>query len=392
MKLMLILCTILTAASGYAVANDDLLFSACFDDTLTADKASGKNTPVVKRMEQSRFADGVAGKCIRMNQNSRIEYKAEKNFNPEQGTVAFWIRPADWNPGLRTNTYHWIFSVTKSGTDVDRFQLFKMPGPLMMLFFGPKDNIKKLSFSLGKWKIKQWHFIAFSWDRTLVKLYVDGSLLQTVKLPENQTSLDLSSDIAFQGGLETTDYDNLQIYKRPLSDSEIKALYAAGAPGESSLSSSDKRDQVSAKPFKEESVKVEVSPAVESDFARMNPGVIQHVNVKYTYDVVPKELLNGLLFRGTHRVPAGTGIKITLLEPALIYFFFHPSADGGYTNIFLDLKDWEVCDTAPQYDIKNGTHGLKMTMYYLKAEPGTYVIPATTKDNACFNMVFCSRK
>jgi hypothetical protein len=390
MKRLLCLLSLLTVLP--LVGNDDLLLNVGFDGTLKAEKANGSNIPVVKRIKQAQFTDGVSGKAVRLNQNGCINYSVEKNIDAEQGTIAFWMRPADWNPRLRTNTYHWIFSVNKSGAKVDRFQLFKMPGPLMMFFYGKHDKVKKLTFSIGKWKLKQWHFIAFTWGQAQIKLYVDGKLLRTVKISMEQMPSDLNDKITLQGGLETTDYDNFQIYKRPLSGNEIKALYNKYNSKLPVPEENKKLKQISSMLFKAESVKVNVTPSMEFDFDRIKPGVKQHQDVKYTYDKVPPELLNGLLFRGNHRVHKGTGISITLLEPARIYFFFHPSADGGYTNIFLKLKNWEVCDTAPQYDIHNGTHGLKMTMYCLNATPGTYTIPPTTKANACFSMVFCTSK
>ncbi len=135
-------------------------------------------------------------------------------------------------------------------------------------------------------------------------------------------------------------------------------------------------------------VEVSVTPPYQSSFDRMKKGVIQHLDRKYTYDVIPSELKNGLLFQGIHRPPKGTSVKIKLLSPAKIYFFFHHTVDGGYSEIFSKLKGWKRADVAPQYDIHNGDHGLKMVMYEMDAKAGTYEIPPTTKDRACFNIVF----
>ncbi len=143
----------------------------------------------------------------------------------------------------------------------------------------------------------------------------------------------------------------------------------------------------------EKLVKMEVTPSFNFKFNIMKPGVIQHLDRHYTYDVVPEELVGGLLFQGIHRPPKDTIVKFTLLSPATVYFFFHHSADGGYTEIFKDLKDWKRCAVFPQYDIKSESkHGMNMLMYQLEADAGTYVIPPTTKDKACFNIVFQAKK
>lgn len=119
----------------------------------------------------------------------------------------------------------------------------------------------------------------------------------------------------------------------------------------------------------------------------MRVGVIQHLDRNYTYDVVPEELENGLLFQGIHRPAKGTTLKIEVVRPVRIYFFFHTEVDGGYGKIFDRLPNWTKCERAPAYDIRNGDHGMHMTMYKIDANVGTLLIPATTQDKACFNMV-----
>jgi|GEM_PF-6562162 len=142
----------------------------------------------------------------------------------------------------------------------------------------------------------------------------------------------------------------------------------------------------------EKLVRIKVTPAFKFNFVIMKQGVLQHLDRQYTYDVVPAELLTGLLFQGVHRPPKGTGIEIELLAPAKIFFFFHYQVDGGYSEIFAKLKNWKRCAVAPQYDIRNGDHGLKMVMFQLEADAGTYVIPPTTTDRACFNIVFHAKE
>jgi hypothetical protein len=135
-------------------------------------------------------------------------------------------------------------------------------------------------------------------------------------------------------------------------------------------------------------VKVRVTPPFNYSFARMKPGVLQHIDRRYAYDVVPEELVGGFLFQGIHRPPKGTVIEFELSAPARVYWFFHAGGDGGYGPIFERLEGWERCEEFPQYDIHNGDHGLQMVMYRLNAGPGTCRIPATTADRACFNIVF----
>ena len=138
----------------------------------------------------------------------------------------------------------------------------------------------------------------------------------------------------------------------------------------------------------EQKVIVTLTPEIKYSYDIMEKGVIQHLDRKYTYDYIPKELENGILYQGVHQPIMGTSIHIELFERAAIYFFFHSSVDGGYTEIFKNKKEWQECYDTPKYDIENGDHGLNMTMYKINADAGKYTIPATTKDRACFNIVF----
>ncbi len=137
-----------------------------------------------------------------------------------------------------------------------------------------------------------------------------------------------------------------------------------------------------------EIVEMDIYPEFPYSFDYMTEGVQQHLDRDYTYDVIPWQLKGGLLFQGIHRPRAGTEIRMRLLQPATVYFFFHHKMDGGYTEIFEQLPGWRRSNDAPQYDTKNGDHGLRMTMFEYDAQPGIIDIPRTTKDRAAFNIVF----
>lgn len=128
-------------------------------------------------------------------------------------------------------------------------------------------------------------------------------------------------------------------------------------------------------------------PKFQYSYSIMKKGVIQHLDRDYTYDIVPDEIIGGILFQGIHRIPKGTSFKIELFQPATVYFFFHESSDGGYSQIFPNLKGWIKCQSAPKYDIKNGSHGLDMNMYKLNGKTGTYWIKPSTEQRGCVNIV-----
>lgn len=142
-------------------------------------------------------------------------------------------------------------------------------------------------------------------------------------------------------------------------------------------------------------VLIETSPNLSYKFDHIKVGVLKDVDREYTYDVIPHELENGILFQTVHRVPLGTSTKLTVLKECTIYFIFHNIADGNYTEILKGAPEWSKCNSAPQYDIYgidgDPTHGLDMNMYKLEAKPGTYHIPpggrSKASDWSCWNIV-----
>jgi carbamoyltransferase len=144
-------------------------------------------------------------------------------------------------------------------------------------------------------------------------------------------------------------------------------------------------------------VKLEVTGIDNPKFKIMKPGVKQHLDRDYTYDIIPDELLHGYLFQNVHRTLKGTEFKFELSKPTDVYFIFHKDYDGGYQEIIPNLDGWTLCDEAPQYDVfrpihKDPTHGMGLVMYKLEAKQGVYEIPQSTDEQwSCISMVFKER-
>lgn len=148
------------------------------------------------------------------------------------------------------------------------------------------------------------------------------------------------------------------------------------------------QDEQSRRDPREALVDVSVTPKFRHRWGTMKVGARQHLDRKYTYDVIPPFMEGGLLFQGIHRPPEGTELTIKLERAAEVYFFFHETVDGGYGDIFRALPNWTPVSPAPQYDLRGGDHGKHMLAFRANLEPGTHTIPATTKARACFSLVF----
>ena len=140
-----------------------------------------------------------------------------------------------------------------------------------------------------------------------------------------------------------------------------------------------------------EIVEVNVTPKIEYTYDLMKVGTLVHIDRPYTFDVVPQEFIDGLLFQGIHRAPKGLNITIKVKTFLKIYFIFHKEKDGGYVKIFKNLSNWKLCNLKLQYDIKHLDHGKKLLIYEYEAKEGEIIsIPPTIKKNACFNILFQS--
>jgi hypothetical protein len=90
----------------------------------------------------------------------------------------------------------------------------------------------------------QWHFVVFTWDGSYLNMYVDGSLdatpvSQTVTPVSNVYNLNFGK-VAAGGYYYDGLIDEVRIYNRTLSPTEIQEMYNAGAGRHAKVDSSEK--------------------------------------------------------------------------------------------------------------------------------------------------------
>jgi hypothetical protein len=128
------------------------------------------------------FVDGTANTMgVFLEKNAALIYPIEKNFNMEEGTVSFWIKPSGWsvntNGEKRDRTF---FTIRPKGTHYNK-NLFVLAKNMYGLYFliNDKDG-KTSSLQLGQTFLKEneWVFIAITWKMKSNELYgyVNGVL------------------------------------------------------------------------------------------------------------------------------------------------------------------------------------------------------------------------
>ncbi len=220
----------LTMAATAAAEPDPVLFHAHFDGVLRANKAAGSQLAEAGTRGTLTFVPGVAGQAVRMSEGAGVYFEQAHNIALTQGTVAFWMRAVDWEPAGSTPEYNWIFAAAQIGAEGDRIQLFKMPGPTLMTFVGKEKHVAQLVHALDRWERNRWYFVAFTYGGGQLGLFIDGSPAGRVELPAENLPTDTGTRLALQSSSGTTDYDELKIYNRVLTDGEIENLYLSMLP------------------------------------------------------------------------------------------------------------------------------------------------------------------
>ncbi|MDO8537245.1 MAG: LamG domain-containing protein, partial [archaeon] len=159
------------------------IFQANFNDTATAEFAIGNKEAL--QNDGTQFATGYIKKAIVIDENDKLSYSAKDNFNSQQGTLEFWVKP-NWNK--TTPGSHTLFAIKEN--DSEYFKLsYKIiaiesnrgftgythhllldgqnaaaNGPLKFQFIG----------ATNWWQPGDWHHVAVTWGGTTNELFIDG--------------------------------------------------------------------------------------------------------------------------------------------------------------------------------------------------------------------------
>ena len=174
-KFILLCCCLLNSLFLFAL-EENVTFHSSFEGTIQAEKALGSPQCVNRR--DARYSEpGISGKALRLQAGEFLRYKQHRNFNPEQGTVCFWMRPVDWDPAAPTPGYMWLMSIAGDTAEGGHVQIFKMPSPMMMGYVGNYPQVKEITHSTEDWKKGEWVFLALCWERGRMTFYRNGKIL-----------------------------------------------------------------------------------------------------------------------------------------------------------------------------------------------------------------------
>ena len=161
------------------------------------------------------FESGIFGNGAYFAPGNQVYFPSADNINSTEGSLEFWIKPR-WNGNDGQNRV-----VLRYGNE-GGVLFFKDGGNYWRSIFNRYGfNNPEIGAGLNvsaEWLANQWHHCAFTWNSTVLNLYVDG-VLRAVR--ETSWALNVVNEATFQLGAEF-DYYNLDAVLDELRLSDIE--------------------------------------------------------------------------------------------------------------------------------------------------------------------------
>jgi len=212
--------------------DSSIIFYAPLDGEVTAKIAKGNFNGKPILGSDFTFTEGKKGKGLVVGDNhTSAVYEIKNNFNPQSGTLTFWVKPVNWSGYAKPHVFIRSYYDREGGFSIIIYDGGATHGGVA--FYEKSQKEKKLNAIYSKgdaWFEDEWHYVAVTWSGVNVKFYVDGNLRGETQL-ELPMDLDAMSQFFSIGHIHSwgqegsTTIDELYIYNRPLSPEEIKQDY-----------------------------------------------------------------------------------------------------------------------------------------------------------------------
>jgi len=218
---------ILFVATGlFALEPDDCLLYAPFDGSADAFIAKGSQEAAVEG--ELKFTPGMRGKAIVIgNYEGKdcgpVSFETKDNAYARVGSVAFWAKCIGEPYFFKNKGYFTFFSVNVKGYNLSFRDTIDSTGFIV----SGSGRYFKTSIWIC-WEADAWNHVAFTWSPEEHRLYVGGQLYGTTT-----EGIFPFSDIGetFTIGSKSKSaiaVDDFYVFGRPLTSSEVKALYLFG--------------------------------------------------------------------------------------------------------------------------------------------------------------------
>ncbi|MEM2963719.1 MAG: LamG-like jellyroll fold domain-containing protein [Candidatus Anstonellales archaeon] len=210
----------------------------------------GNGNPVAN--DSVSFQDGKFSQGVYINETGILRYQTAGNFDRNQGTIEFWIRP-----GSDMTSYIWyIFQAAENEEDENQMQIYVSGGTLRFEIHDKHGYSYRAVADVSFWQIGQWYYVAAVWDLDsnvtddgdLMMVYVNGSNENAyydcdyncdppISYIYSSPSFSVGSDKYNQSQINST-IDDFRISNVVRNSSEINQSYYEGIANHSYVSKS----------------------------------------------------------------------------------------------------------------------------------------------------------
>ncbi|MCD6361557.1 MAG: LamG domain-containing protein, partial [Armatimonadetes bacterium] len=176
----LMLTALLTMTCSLGLAQDDaLLFYADFDGDAEADYAAGDASVTVNG--QVRFIEGRVGQAVVVGGDNWLSYPAAAALDARRGSIEFWVSPVDWDGRDNTDSHFFV-----GAAGADRIFIYKFARWRHFTFHCRAAGVERyesLRAGIYTWRPGEWHHAVVTWDRAIMRIYLDGELKAEASIP-----------------------------------------------------------------------------------------------------------------------------------------------------------------------------------------------------------------
>ncbi len=221
----------LLTVAAMAGAQDEPIFHATFDGSLTATGSGGEVEPAEVVGGEASFEPGRLGQALVAGAGQPlIYYLSAGHLLPVTGTVSLWVQPVNWTPD--DDAFHSFFESGGAGGDRDWLIFYKyyQRGRLLLRCSDAEGRVGMASAEGLGWQAGEWHHLAATWSPKALRIYVDGEFAAQqeagVVVPDRLgETFKVGDDGWHIPNLEArTLIDDLRVYASPLTESEIRRL------------------------------------------------------------------------------------------------------------------------------------------------------------------------
>ena len=221
----------------------DVVFWANFEES--PEPVMGESYASADEAVKGEFgsAPGLVGRALLCQERNYCCYPAQGNWDlSKPGGLSFWVCPLKWDrseaSGIRNAFFRSNFS-RKGYLGINRMakkivkRRFVEPDQIYFYahhFPDTKNTNLKIGDSLGPdWADRTWHLFVVNWKGAHFEVSMDGAGLKSASLSCRTSAGDVK-ELIIGGSKEPTLIDEFMIYRRPLTEVDVRMIMDALYP------------------------------------------------------------------------------------------------------------------------------------------------------------------